>query len=216
LANKDKQEMDEMNDLAKQDFNSMNEFDKVKLIKLIYSNVTRYTYSVFSKVGRPLTNTLQKDKFDGMVQEVVFGLVDILQKNKYESSKAKFSTVLATHVNNKVFKEGYLESMAKRKGILVPLTIQTDDGGEIDYLSSDENVEDSVVDYLEQQEKIKIVQDAISKLAPRDQIIINMRMQEKSLEEIGKKIGVTRERVRQILIKIFNQLEKNIDVSLIL
>jgi RNA polymerase sigma factor (sigma-70 family) len=193
----------------------MNVLEQERLIKLLYSNIARYMYTVFTKVGRPLKNTLEQDKFDYMVQDVVLSLLDVLKKNNYDSSKAKFSTLLATHVKNKVFKEGYLESMAKRRGVLVPLTITTDDGTEIDYLPSDANVEDTAIESLEQKERVRLVQDAISKLKPRDQLVITMRMQEKTLEEIGGTIGVTRERVRQILLKVFEELEKNIDVKLI-
>lgn len=206
----DKKEMEQMNELAKQNYNQMNIFEQNKFINLIYSNVRRYMYSVFNKIGRGLSNTLQQDKFDGMVQEIVYSLVEILEQGKFDPQKAKFSTVLGTYTKNKVYKEGYLESMAKRKGTLVPLLKENKDGTVTEFLCSDENVEEIVVENLEREETISMVRSVIAQLKPREQKIIQMRMEEKTLEEIGQEIGVTRERVRQILLHIFRFLKNNL------
>jgi RNA polymerase sigma factor (sigma-70 family) len=206
----DKKEIEKMNDLAKQNYNQMNVFEQNKFINLIYSNVRRYMYFVFNKIGRGLNNTLQQDKFDGMVQEIVYSLVEILKQGKFNPQKAKFSTVLGTYTQNKVYKEGYLESMIKRKGTLVPLLKENKDGTVTEFLSSDENVEEIIIDSLEREGRILMVRNAISKLKPREQKIIEMRMEEKTLEEIGQEVGVTRERVRQILLHIFSFLKNNL------
>jgi hypothetical protein len=206
----EKSEMEQMNDLAIKDYNQMNVFEQNKFINLMYSNVSRYMYSVFNKLGRGLSNTLQQDKFDEMVQEIVYSLVEILEQGKFEPQKAKFSTMLGTYTKNKVFKEGYLESMAKRKGVLVPLLKENKDGTVTEFLSSEDNVEELVVEKLEQKEKIMMVRNVIAQMKPREQKIIQMRMEEKTLEEIGKEIGVTRERVRQILLHIFRFLKNNL------
>lgn len=209
----DKKEMEQMNELAKQNYNQMSLSQKNEFINLMYSNVRRYMYSVFNKIGRTLNNTLQQDKFDGMVQEIVYSLTEILKQGKFNPQQAKFSTMLGTYTKNKVFKEGYLESMSKRRGILVPLLKENQDGTVTEFLSSDENVEDLVVEKLEQQEKIMMVRNVIAQLKPREQKIIHMRMQEKTLEEIGQEIGITRERVRQILLVIFSFLKNNLQIQ---
>ncbi len=201
----------EMNELAKRNYNELSKREQEHFIKLIEINVTRFTYHVFSKIGRQLSNTLQKDKFDYMVQDVVMSLLNTLQNEAFDSGKAKFSTVLGTYVQNKVFKEGYLERMAKRKGVLVPLLIENEDGTTTEYLTADENVEEQVLETMDRDNKIDLVRSAISEFPKREQKIIYMRMQEKTLEEIGQEIGLTRERVRQIIAKMHSQLKEKLE-----
>jgi RNA polymerase sigma factor (sigma-70 family) len=194
-------------------FKTMSGKEQKDFINDVYENVKRYTMSVFMKVGRPVKTTLEQDVFDSIVQDVTFSLIDTLRKDEFDPQKAKFSTVLGTYVKNRVFREKYLESMPKRQGTTVPLEKQNADGTTMDYLPSQDNVEEIVLDNCEAEAKIKLVRNAISRLTPREQVVIEMRMQEKTLEEIGSNINVTRERVRQILLVIFRKLKVYIDIK---
>lgn len=201
-------EMSKMNADAEM-FNGMSVMEQQDFIKDVYVNVRRYTHSTFIKLGRQLQNTLQRDVMEGVVQDVTFSLVTTLKEGKFEQDKAKFSTVLATYVKNRIYREGYLERMPKRRGIVVPLVIENEDGTEMEWLQSDDNVEESVLENIEKSEKKKMVDEMLSVLKPREQLVVRMRMEDKTLEEIGQTIGVTRERVRQILEKTFSYLREN-------
>lgn len=76
-------------------------------------------------------------------------------------------------------------------------------------------------DRIQQEENLELLNTAFSYLSEREQIILSMRYDltdtqgEKTLEEIGQKFGLTRERVRQIgcdalksLKKLMEKLEK--------
>jgi RNA polymerase sigma factor (sigma-70 family) len=205
------EKFEKMNCLATKDFNTFSEMEQRDFINEIYTNVRKYTHHCFNKLGRPLTTTLQKDVFDNIVQEVTFSLVDTIRKQKFDSNVAKFSTILATFTQNRIFKEHKSQQMSKRKGTQIPLEINNKDGTTVEYLTSDDNVEDEVLDNVEQNETANTVRNAIEKLKPREQVVIKMRMHDKTLEEIGQEIGVSRERVRQILIQIFDKMKKIIE-----
>lgn len=198
-------EMSKMNEMAEK-FNEMSAFEQQEFIGDVYVNVRRYTHHVFNKLGRPIRNSLQQDVLETIVQEVTLSLITTLKNSKFEVEKAKFSTILATYAKNRIYRQGYSERMAKRTGVLIPLTIQNEDGSEIEWLASDDNVEETVMESVEKLEKKQMVDNMISQFKPREQLIIRMRMQEKTLEEIGQAVGVTRERVRQILDNMFRQI----------
>lgn len=62
----------------------------------------------------------------------------------------------------------------------------------------------------EQDEKIlyKILQEEF--LSPREKKIISLRFEGKSLQEVGEQMGVTRERIRQIGVRIKRKLRENL------
>jgi transcriptional regulator with XRE-family HTH domain len=53
-------------------------------------------------------------------------------------------------------------------------------------------------DDMVRRDRVNLVDSAISELSPRQQKIINMRVDGCSLDEVGAEVGVTRERVRQV------------------
>ena len=69
---------------------------------------------------------------------------------------------------------------------------------------------------LEEKTNTNLVRDMLKKLDPREATILQLRFnldgdREETLEEIGKKFGVTRERIRQIQEMALNKLRKMIE-----
>ena len=88
------------------------------------------------------------------------------------------------------------------------------DGTFMDHLSTDENVDDE----LHIQERNAQINLFLSKLNEREQrvLILHYGLQGSevySLEEIGKEIGLTRERVRQIESKAIQKLREMKDIA---
>lgn len=64
--------------------------------------------------------------------------------------------------------------------------------------------------YKKQLEKLEIVREKfrdvkMEHLSKRDRIIVEMRMKGKTLQEIGDRLGITRERVRQMEVRILGE-----------
>jgi len=59
-------------------------------------------------------------------------------------------------------------------------------------------------------EKDEIVQKVLKFLTPREGRILKVRLEDHTLQEIGKEFGVTRERVRQIGKKINQKIARNL------
>lgn len=60
----------------------------------------------------------------------------------------------------------------------------------------------------ERADTISIVQDAIQQLLPRERDILQMRYSGRTLQEIGDKYGITRERVRQLQTRAEHKLKR--------
>jgi RNA polymerase sigma factor (sigma-70 family) len=58
---------------------------------------------------------------------------------------------------------------------------------------------------MPENETEKILEEQYKNLTPRQREILEMRLKGKTLEEIGNKFGITRERVRQILARLKNK-----------
>jgi RNA polymerase sigma factor (sigma-70 family) len=54
------------------------------------------------------------------------------------------------------------------------------------------------VDHLEAEEQVELLRKAIASLEPRQRLVIEQRLERRTMTVIGKVIGVTKERVRQI------------------
>ncbi|MGY8671624.1 MAG: sigma-70 family RNA polymerase sigma factor, partial [Verrucomicrobiia bacterium] len=79
----------------------------------------------------------------------------------------------------------------------------------------DQNAEDPY-EMLEEKTIVNMLQDLVKTLPDREATILNFRFgldggNEKTLEEVGHKFGVTRERVRQIQNIALNKLRKKIE-----
>lgn len=72
------------------------------------------------------------------------------------------------------------------------------------------NVEQSVMDADERQMELSMITEAIYALPQRDRRIVIGRFSGETLKDIGKDIGVTRERVRQIAMKAFQKIRDTV------
>lgn len=96
----------------------------------------------------------------------------------------------------------------------------TDDGDEekVDFLvDKRQNIEENLSRKQERDLKAQILQKCLSSLTEREQYIIRNRMLTDSpvtLEEIGEKFGISRERVRQIEKKAFERLASLVKLEL--
>ena len=97
-----------------------------------------------------------------------------------------------------------------------PISLETpvgdDDGSLMDLIEDKKTT--SPIEVLEMTELKQLMRDALcNSLNPREENIVKMRFgidedREHTLEEVGKKFKVTRERVRQIEVKALNKLKK--------
>ncbi|HZM04702.1 MAG TPA: sigma-70 family RNA polymerase sigma factor [Candidatus Saccharimonadales bacterium] len=107
-----------------------------------------------------------------------------------------------------------------RTAAVAPMSLDAslgeDDSNRISDVVQDERA-DTPYQQLEEKTNTKLVRDLLHKLDPREAAILGLRFNlngenEETLEEIGKKFGVTRERIRQIqeaaLIKLRKMIEK--------
>jgi RNA polymerase primary sigma factor len=93
--------------------------------------------------------------------------------------------------------------------------IGDDDSNNFSEVVQDENA-DTPYEHLEEKTVTKMLQEMVKTLDPREATILRYRFgldggSEKTLEEVGQKFGVTRERVRQIQNIALNKLRKMIE-----
>ena len=93
--------------------------------------------------------------------------------------------------------------------------IGDDDSNNYSEIIADENA-DTPYELLEEQTVTRMLQEMVKTLDPREATILRYRFgldggSEKTLEEVGEKFGVTRERVRQIQNIALNKLRKMIE-----
>ncbi len=97
-----------------------------------------------------------------------------------------------------------------------PISLETpigdEEGSLMDFVEDSEST--SPVAFLEMKELKQLIEETLcSSLSPREENIVKMRYgigeeKEYTLEEVGKKFNVTRERVRQIEVKALDKLRK--------
>jgi RNA polymerase primary sigma factor len=93
--------------------------------------------------------------------------------------------------------------------------IGDDDSNNYSEVIADENA-DTPYELLEEQTVTRMLQEMVKTLDPREATILRFRFgldggSEKTLEEVGEKFGVTRERVRQIQNIALNKLRRMIE-----
>lgn len=97
-----------------------------------------------------------------------------------------------------------------------PISLETpvgdEDGSLMDFIEDSKS--ESPIEFLEMKELKQLMKDTLcTSLNPREENIVKMRYgieeeREHTLEEVGKKFNVTRERVRQIEVKALSKLKK--------
>lgn len=86
-----------------------------------------------------------------------------------------------------------------------------EDGSLVDFIPSDENISDIVIEEVEKHNLEEKIDEILSFLTEQEQVVLRSRFglggyEQKTLEDIGKMYGVTRERIRQIEAKALRKL----------
>jgi RNA polymerase sigma-32 factor len=94
-----------------------------------------------------------------------------------------------------------------------PLNNESDDEWQ-DWLESDEeNQEELIGDFQELQNRRRLLNDAMTGLSRRERhILTERRLKEapRTLEHLSQEYGISRERIRQIEVKAFEKIQKNV------
>ena len=115
---------------------------------------------------------------------------------------------------------GLKESQVRdyRKASITPTSLDAklgdDDTNRVADIVADQNAAAPFQQAMEDSDN-EIVREVLTTLSPREQTILNLRFglsgdMEKTLEEVGKQFGVTRERIRQIQDEALKKLRKRI------
>lgn len=91
-----------------------------------------------------------------------------------------------------------LEQFRKLNGSLTSLDVQAGDDKEVTPAALVEEREHELIEQMERKRELAILERNIRRLRPRQQEILRARLAGRTLLEIGKTLGITRERVRQI------------------
>jgi len=86
-----------------------------------------------------------------------------------------------------------------------------EDGSLVEFIPSDDNMNDTVLDEVERHNLSEKIDEVLSFLTDQEAEVLRSRFglgeyEPKTLEEIGKMFGVTRERIRQIEAKALRKL----------
>ncbi len=86
-----------------------------------------------------------------------------------------------------------------------------DDGSLVEFIPSDDTLNDIVIDEVEKHNLQEKIDEVLSFLTDQEEEVLRSRFglgesEPKTLEEIGKIFGVTRERIRQIEAKALRKL----------
>ncbi|RLB71102.1 MAG: RNA polymerase subunit sigma-70 [Deltaproteobacteria bacterium] len=96
-------------------------------------------------------------------------------------------------------------------------TIRDSDNTYMDMLVADDNQEEALIELDEQQVRQEKIRKALSRLTSRERQVVEGRFfsgTEKTLQEVGDSLGITRERVRQLENNAKKKLKKYLEVEL--
>ena len=129
---------------------------------------------------------------------------------KFDESKSKMCTYLYKCIENELLQELRKENALKRQREEASINYVYDERGHDleDLISSDVDIEN---DFIEKEQKNQLC-EAIKKLSKKEQFIIKysfgLNCEEKTQEEIGQCLGVTKTQVGRLKAKILIKLKR--------
>lgn len=157
----------------------------------------------------------------GLEDLISIGTIGLIKAiNTYKSDKnIKLATYASRCIENEILM--YIRKSSNRHmEISIDEPLNTDwDGNELllsDVLGTDDDV---VYKNIEKSEDKKIIEEALSKLSKREQIIINLRYgfidgKEKTQKEVADQLGISQSYISRLEKKIIKRLKKEIETKI--
>ncbi|MBC8003574.1 MAG: sigma-70 family RNA polymerase sigma factor [Opitutaceae bacterium] len=174
------------------------------------------TYSswwIKQSVRRALANQSKTIRLPVHIVDKVLKMRRISMKLQEEMGREPTDEELAEEMGCTTARVAHLRSSAIRPASLeAPIG---DDDGRLGDIIPDENAE-SPYQHLEGKTMTRMLKEMVTKLDPREAKILKFRFgldggTERTLEEVGEKFGVTRERIRQLQNIALSKLRKMIE-----
>lgn len=145
--------------------------------KKLFYNLRR----IKAKLGFYDDTDLQDDAVKQIAKELDVPEADVVEMNQRLSGDVS--------LNTPVYDDGYAEKQ--------------------DFLRSNDNIEDELAEKQEKNERLVLLSKALLSLNERERLIIEARRlkeEPETLESLGERLGISRERVRQIETRAFEKM----------
>ncbi len=191
----------------------IDDFDPERGLKLS----TYATWWIKQSIRRAIANTSRTIDLPVHMHEMVTKMVRV--SNEFFSKHQRYPSI------EELVSEGFTISQVNtamriaRLGISNPSSLDRtiDDDGETtigSFVSDEGDLEEETIAAMEEAEQSHIVGRALLSLSEREQLVLTLRFGldgsgTRTLEQVGKEIGVTRERARQIEVSALKRLRVN-------
>ncbi len=174
-----------------------------------YKFSTYATWWIRQSISRALINQSKMIRIPVHMTESVDRIVKASKKFVQQFGREPISNEIADKTKMSVREVSKILQICRQ-----PISLDLPTGDNESLLDSLECHEaSSTIEIIEMKELKQMIKDALIVLDPREESVVKMRFgldeqKEHTLEEVGKKFNVTRERVRQIEIKAIGKLKK--------
>src|SRR5213594_2828176 len=165
-------------------------------------------------IKRALANQSKTIRLPVHLVDKISKMRRVAMKLQEEFGREPTDEELAEELGISAARVGQMRTAAIRPASL-DAPIGDDDSNNFSEVVQDENA-DTPYEHLEEKTVTKMLQEMVKTLDPREATILRYRFgldggSEKTLEEVGERFGVTRERVRQIQNIALNKLRRMIE-----